>query len=59
MPLGARETFMHEVGMLQAARAQLQSVTDDESIASLLDELEMALMILEEVVEKAPAFEEF
>ena len=24
-----------------------------------LDELEMALMILEEVVEKAPAFEEF
>jgi hypothetical protein len=59
MPLGARETFMHEVGMLQAARTQLESVKDDETVASLLGELEMALMILEEVVEKAPAFEEF
>jgi hypothetical protein len=59
MPLGARETFMHEVGMLQSARAQLQSAKDDEGVAGLLDELEMALMILEEVVEKAPAFEEF
>jgi len=59
MQLGARETFMHEVGMLQAARTQLESVKDDETVASLLGELEMALMILEEVVEKAPAFEEF
>jgi hypothetical protein len=59
MPLGARETFMHEVGMLQAARTQLQAIKADEGVAGLLDELEMALMILEEVVEKAPAFEEF
>jgi hypothetical protein len=59
MPLGARETFMEEVGMLQAARTQLQPTKDDEGIASLLDELEMALMILEEIVEKSPAFEEF
>ena len=59
IPLGARETFMHEVGMLEAARAQLQSVKGEEGVTSLLDELEMALMILEEVVEKAPAFEEF
>jgi hypothetical protein len=59
MPLGARETFMQEVGMLQAARIQLQSAKDGEGTASLLDELEMALMILEEVVEKAPALEEF
>jgi hypothetical protein len=59
MPLGARETFMHEVGMLQTARTQLQSAKDNEGVASLLDELEMALMILEEVVEKAPVLEEF
>jgi hypothetical protein len=59
MPLGARETFMHEVGMLQAARTQLQSAKDQEGTADLLGELEMALMILEEIVEKAPAFEEF
>jgi hypothetical protein len=59
MPLGARETFMHEVGMLQTARTQLQSVKDEQGVASLLDELDMGLMILEEVVEKSPAFEEF
>lgn len=59
MPMGARETFIHEVGMLRAARGQLLPVKEEEGVGSLLDELEMALMILEEIVDRAPALEEF
>jgi hypothetical protein len=59
MPLGARETFIHELAMLQTARDQLTPHREEEGVAGVLDELEMALMILEEIVEKAPAFEEF
>jgi hypothetical protein len=59
MPIGARETFIHEVEMLRAARDQLTPLREEEGVASLLDELEMALMILEEIVNRAPALEEF
>ncbi len=59
MPLGARETFITEIAMLHAAHEQLWSVKDEEGIAGLLSEIDLALMILEEIIEKAPAFEEF
>jgi hypothetical protein len=59
MPIGARETFIHELEMLRSARERLQAIKDEEGVAALLDELDMALMILEEVVNRAPALEEF
>jgi hypothetical protein len=45
--------------MLRAAREQLTPIREDEGVASLVDELDMALMILEEIVDRAPALEEF
>ena len=59
MPIGARETFIHELEMLRAAREQLTPIREEEGVASLVDELDMALMILEEIVDRAPALEEF
>jgi len=59
MPLGARETFITEIEMLHAAHEQLWPIKDNEGIANLLSEIDLALMILEEIIEKAPAFEEF
>jgi hypothetical protein len=59
MPLGARETFITEIAMLHAAREHLWPIKDDEGIANLLSEIDLALMILEEIIEKAPAFDEF
>ncbi len=59
MPIGARETFLHELEMLRATREQLTPLKEQEGVSSLLDELETSLMILEEIVDRAPALEEF
>jgi hypothetical protein len=59
MPMGARETFIHELEMLRTTREQLLPMKDQEGIGNLIDELETALMILEEIVDRAPALEEF
>ena len=59
MPIGARETFLHELEMLRATRELLTPRKDEEGVGSLLDELETSLMILEEIVDRAPALEEF
>lgn len=59
MPIGARETFLHELEMLRTAREQLTPRKEEEGVGNLIDELEMALMILEEIVDRAPALEEF
>jgi hypothetical protein len=58
MPLGARETFLHELTMLRGARDQLAARTAEDGVAGLLDELETALMILEEIVDRSPALQE-
>jgi hypothetical protein len=59
MPIGARETFLHELEMLRTTRDLLTPRKDEESVRNLIDELETALMILEEIVDRAPALEEF
>jgi hypothetical protein len=59
MPIGARETFIHELEMLKGAREQLTRAKDEEGVSALLDDIETSLMILEEIVERAPALEEF
>lgn len=59
MPIGARETFLHELEMLRATRESLMQSEDREGVRNLLDELETSLMILEEIVDRAPALEEF
>jgi hypothetical protein len=58
MPIGARETFLHELEMLRATREQLTPLKEQEGVSNLLDELETSLMILEEIVDRAPALEE-
>lgn len=58
MPMGSRETFVNELGMLRAARDQLTLVKDEEGIAAVLDDLETALMLLEEVLDRSPALDE-
>jgi len=59
LPIGVLETFLNEVEMLKSAREQLTPIKDQEGISGLLDEIDMALMILEEIVGNAPALEEF
>jgi hypothetical protein len=59
MPIGARETFIHELEMLRAARDQLTPAKEEDGVAALLDEIETSLMILEEIVDRAPALEAF
>lgn len=58
MPIGARETFIHELATLREQRERLSPVKAEEGVGALLDELETALMILEEIVDRSPALEE-
>ncbi len=59
LPIGARETFMHEVDALKQARCKLQASPSDSIPEGLLDELDTTLMILEEIIEKSPSLADF
>jgi hypothetical protein len=59
LPIGVRETFLSELEMLRASREQLVPIKDEAGVAALLDEIETSLMLLEEIVGRAPALEEF
>jgi hypothetical protein len=59
LPIGARETFIHEIGALQQARQLLEQAPADSLPAGLLDDIDTARMILEEVIEKSPSLDDF
>ncbi|HYM02125.1 MAG TPA: hypothetical protein VET85_04200 [Stellaceae bacterium] len=59
LPIGARETFIHEVDALTQARKTLSETPPEQMPAGLLDELDTTLMILEEIIAKAPSLTEF
>jgi hypothetical protein len=59
LPVGARETFGHEVDTLQNARHVLEVVPADELPQDLLDDIGTAQMILEEIIAKSPPLTDF
>jgi len=59
LPIGARETFIHEIGALQQARQLLEQAPAESLPAGLLDDIDTARMILEEVIEKSPSLDDF
>jgi hypothetical protein len=59
LPIGARETFIHEIGALQEARRLLEQAPAESLPAGLLDDIDTARMILEEVIEKSPSLDDF
>jgi hypothetical protein len=59
LPVGARETFSHEIDTLKHAREILELVPVDELPQDLLDDVGMAQMILEEIIEKSPSLIDF
>jgi hypothetical protein len=59
LPVGARETFSHEIDTLKHAREVLELVPVDELPQDLLDEIGMAQMILEEIIQKSPSLADF
>ena len=59
LPIGARETFIHEIGALQQARGLLEQAPAESLPAGLLDDIDTARMILEEVIEKSPSLDDF
>lgn len=59
LPMGARETFSHEVGTLKNARHVLEQVPTDELPHDLLDDIGTAQMILQEIIEKSPSLTDF
>ena len=54
LPLGARETFIHELGMLGEAGRVLEAAPRDALPEGVLEDLATARMILEEIIEKSP-----
>lgn len=58
LPIGARETFSHEIDALNQARAVLEK-TPDKVPQALLDDLDTARMILEEIIDKSPSLASF
>jgi hypothetical protein len=58
LPIGARETFIHEIDALNQARAVLEK-TPDKVPPGLLDDLDTARMILEEIIDKSPSLASF
>ena len=58
LPIGARETFIHEIDALNQARAVLEK-TPDKVPPGLLDDLDTARMILEEIIDKSPSLDNF
>ncbi len=59
LPIGARETFIHEIGSLTQARAVLEKAPQDRLPTGLLDDLDTARMILEEIIDKSPSLVSF
>lgn len=59
LPIGARETFIHEIDALNQARAILERTPPDKLEAGVLDDLDTAKMILEEIIEKSPSLTNF
>jgi hypothetical protein len=59
LPIGARETFIHEIDALQQSRELLEKAPADSLPAGLLDDIDTARMILEEVIEKSPSLDDF
>ena len=59
LPLGARETFIHEIDQLTQARAVLEKAPPDNLPKGLLDDLDTARMILEEIIDKSPSLVSF
>jgi hypothetical protein len=58
LPIGARETFIHEIDQLNQARAVLEKAPDTLP-TGLLDDLDTAKMILEEIIDKSPSLVSF
>ncbi len=59
LPLGARETFVHEIGALNEARRALERGSADTLPEGMLDDLGTAQMILEEIIAKSPSLSDF
>jgi len=59
LPIGARETFIHEIDSLNEARAVLEKIPAEKLPSSLLDDLDTARMILEEIIDKSPSLNSF
>jgi hypothetical protein len=59
LPVGARETFVHEIGALNEARRLLEQGPVEKLPDGMLDELGTAQMILEEIIEKSPSLVDF
>jgi hypothetical protein len=55
LPIGARETFIHELDALRRARVVLSAAAPESLPSGVIDELDTALMILEEIIEKSPS----
>jgi hypothetical protein len=59
LPIGARETFIHEIDALNQARSVLEKMKPEELPQGLLDDLDTARMILEEIIGKSPSLVSF
>lgn len=59
LPLGARETFVHELEMLGEAGRVLEASPADTLPEGVLEDLATARMILEEIIEKSPPLADF
>jgi hypothetical protein len=59
LPIGARETFAHEIDALDQARRVLEKAAPALLPEGLLDEIGTAQMILEEIIGKAPSLTDF
>ncbi|MGO8914370.1 MAG: hypothetical protein ACLQJR_00515 [Stellaceae bacterium] len=59
LPIGARETFIHEISALTQARTVLEKAPQDKLPSGLLDDLDTARMILEEIIDKSPSLTSF
>lgn len=61
LPIGASETFLSEYEYLKTTREKLtlDGAQTDQEKAAIRDDIETALMLLEEILGKAPTLEEF
>lgn len=59
LPIGARETFIHEIDALTQARETLEKGPVEKLPQGLLDDLDTARMILEEIIDKSPSLVSF
>jgi hypothetical protein len=59
LPIGARETFIHEIDALKQTRATLERVAPEKLPTGILDDIDTARMILEEIIDKSPSLVSF